>query len=195
MHRTVARIALMLLAVGLFSAVTFAGSIPIGILSFDNTSPGFDQFDIANQTGPNSSVFPDTTFPVSTSVNLSSLSLTVNFVGGSSTTFGSGFFSLEPDGLSFTGPVLPTSGPGVLSAILTGMLSPLTVTLNSGATVTLNPTFSATLTDATGGPLVDGDFAIINATTKSSGVTPEPGTLLLLGSGLTGLIALRRRYL
>jgi len=197
MHRTIIRVALMLLAVGLLSAVTFASSIPIGYIQWDVNNPTTGTFDIVNMTGPNSSPFPDPSFPVTTSVNLSSLSLTVHFTDGSTVAFGSSYFTLSSDGLSFDGGPIGIGGtnPLPVSATLTGTLSPLTLTLNDGSTVTVNPTFSATITDPTGGPLQDGDLAIINATTGSGGTTPEPGTLLLLGSGFSSLMFLKRKYL
>lgn len=189
MRSTVTRILVFFLALGLFSATASATSIPVGFVSYDVTNPtsGLAEFDITNQTGPNSSPFPDTTWPVTDSISLSSLSLTVNFVSGPPQTFGSGFFSLEPDGLSFTGPSV--SG-AVASAVLIGTFSSTSFSLNDGSSVTVLPGFSATITDPTG-TLQDGDFAIINATTTT---VPEPGSWILLGIVLgTGLLGLAKR--
>ena len=68
----------MALAVGWLSAGLYAE--PIGFIQWSVNIPGSaGQFDISNQTGVNSSIFPDTTWPVSTPVSLSALSLTVHF--------------------------------------------------------------------------------------------------------------------
>lgn len=111
--------------------------------------------------------------------------------GGGTTTFGSGFFSLEPDGLSFAGPIVSSTNTYTM-AVLTGSLSPTTLSLNDGSTLNAMPTFSATITDTTG--LTDGDFAIIYAT--PTGVVPEPATLGMVGTGLLGILGFgRRRFL
>ena len=183
------RVLFVFLAVSLFTAAASANTIPVGFVSYDATDPtsGLAQFDITNQTGPNSSVFPDTTWPVTNSINLSSLSLTVNFVSGPPQTFGSGFFALEPDGLSFIGP--DVSG-AVASAVMTGTFSTTTFSLKNGSSVTVLPGFSATITDPTG-TLQDQDFAIIDAKTTT---VPEPGSWILLGIVLgTGVLGVAKR--
>ncbi|MHB1957838.1 MAG: PEP-CTERM sorting domain-containing protein [Acidobacteriaceae bacterium] len=193
----------LLLAAGCFSAATTAGASPItvGYVSYDVTGTNVAQFDIYNQSGPNSSTYPDPTFPVVTSVSLSSLTLTVDYTGGGTETFGSSYFTLSGDGLSFDGTALSTlSGPpsglfGADAATLTGNFSTTSFTLNDGSMVTVNPSFSATITDSSG--LSDGDLALINASPASGPpppVIPEPPTWVLLGTGtLLGLIFLRRR--
>ena len=186
--RKTLRYLLLLLAVMTVSVTVLASPIPLGFVSYNFTDPGLAEFNIVNQTGPNSSAFPDPTWPITTSVNLSSLSLVVTDSGGGTTTFGSGFFSLEPDGLSFAGPIVSSTNTYVM-AVLTGTLSPTTLSLNDGSTVKVLPSFTATITDSTG--LADGDFAIIYA----NGATPEPGTLVMVGSGLIGIFGARRRRL
>src|SRR5579859_1536678 len=126
-----------------------ASDIPVGFISYDVTGTNVAQFDIVNQTGPNSSTFPDTTFPVTNSISLSSLSLLVGYSGGGTATFGSSYFTLDADGLSFDGHALSTlTGPpaglfGAISATLTGSFSTTSFTLNDGSTATVSPTFSA----------------------------------------------------
>src|SRR5271165_2025684 len=181
-----------LLVVVLFSIAAVAAPVPLGYISYNLTDPGFAQFFVLNQTGPNSSLFPDPTWPISTPLNLSSLSLTLTDMGGGTTTFGSGFFSLALDGLSFDGPIVGSTNTYVM-AVLTGTLSPTTFTLNNGSTFNALPTFSATITDSIG--LQDGDFAIIYANPVSS-TTPEPATLFMVGTGLLGVLGFgRRRFL
>jgi hypothetical protein len=180
-------------AVSLLSAMAFATSVPVGIFSYDVTGTGTFQLDITNQTGPNSSAFPDTTFPVTNTISLSSLNLTVTLSNGTTETFGSSYFTLSPDGISFTGNPLSTLVP-VTSATLTGTFSTTTFNLNNGTTVTVASGFKTTLTD-TSGSLVDGDTAIIYGTTGTTAATPEPETLTLMGTGLAALMGFRRKYL
>jgi hypothetical protein len=157
------------LAVGWLSAGLYAE--PIGFIQWSVNIPGSaGEFDISNQTGVNSSIFPDTTWPVSTPVSLSGLSLTVHFDDASTSVFGPSYFTLEADGLSYFGNPIPIGGanPLPVDATLTGTFSPLSITLNDGSTETISPTFTAKIvtSDPTGSPeLADGDFAIIEAGT------------------------------
>jgi hypothetical protein len=170
-------------------------ALPIGFISWDVVTPGSaGEFDITNQTGPNSSVFPDPTWLVTTSVSLSGLSLKVDFTDGSTTIFGSSYFTLAGDGLSFTGDPIGIGGTNPLptDATLTGTLSPIAIALNDGSTLTLAPGFSATVPFSFLG-LNDGDYAILDAAPALAPV-PEPGTLMLLGTGIVGLLRLRRRH-
>lgn len=169
-----------------------AESIPVGIFSYDVTGLNTFQLDITNQTGPNSSIFPDMTWPVSNSITLSSLALTVNLSNGTTETFGSSYFTLSSDGISFSGAPLSTLNP-VKSATLTGNFATTTFKLNNGTTVTVKQGFTVTITDPSG-TLSDGDFGIIYATTSVS-TTPEPETLTLMGTGLAALIGIKRKYL
>src|ERR1039457_4931661 len=148
-------------------------------VSYDFIGGGLAQFDIADQTGPNSSIFPDQTWPVSNSISLGSLSLTVFYTGGGQFTYGSGYFTLEPDGLSWAGPQVPDSTL-FSSATLTGTFNPTLFDLNDGSHFNANVNFTATISDPNN--LQNGDFAIIYAT-PAGGTTPEPGTLVLMGTG------------
>ena len=180
------------------TGIAAAAAIPIGYISWDLILPGSDgRFDIVNLTGPNASVLPDTTFPVSTSVSLTGLSLLVDFSDGSSTTFGSSYFTLGADGISFDGAAIPVGGanPKPLDATLTGTFSPLTLTLTDGSTVTILPTFSATIGPSVGTRLSDGDLGVIFATTGDVSPVPEPGTIVLFGTGIVGLLSRKRERL
>lgn len=178
-----------------------ATSLGIGFITWDVPAPGSNgSFDITNLTGANAIAFNDfVDFPVVSAVNLQSLSLSVDFSDGSSHTFGSSYFSLGLDGLSFNGGAIPIGGANPLPtlATLTGTFNPLTVTLFDATTANILPGFTAVITSPSGGALSDGDFAVISATTNDTGgaPVPEPTTVALLGTGLAGLASRKRRSL
>jgi len=197
------RICFLALAGVFLAPAARATSVPVGVISYDVTGLGIAQLDIINFTGPNSSVFPDTTFPVTTSLPLSGLSLTISFASGPDEIFGPSYFTLAGDGLSFNGTALSTlSGQpsglnGAIGATLTGSFSTTSIALNDGSTDTIDSSFSASISDPTG--LTDGDFGVIDATTTTGGgggtpVVPEPGTWSMVGTGIAALATLRRRF-
>lgn len=185
----------LMLAVALtFSQVAaHASLLTAGYISYDVTSPGSSaQFDIFNGTGPNSS--GDPTFPIATSVNFSSLSLTVDFSDGSMVTEPASYFTLALDGLSYNGSPIGIGGtsPQPTEAILTGTFSPTTVTLYDGSMDTIGGTFTATILPSSGSTLADGDLAVIYASTGGVAPVPEPGSWALLAT-IVGFIVLSRR--
>jgi hypothetical protein len=203
MFRVLPRLLLLLVILTVFSRVASADQFPIGFISFDaaNAALTSGQFDITNQTGPNS--IPPF-FPVTTPLAFGITSLTVNFVTGSPIVLHAGDFTSDTSGgwlgnNAFTTPIL--------SAVLVGTLSPTAGVVVSGfGTTTISAAFqdglgnpSVRLTDVTGGPLALGDVATIYAATGASTTVPEPGTSMLLATGLAGLIGsgllLRRRRL
>ena len=169
--------------------------IPVGFISYDVTGANVAEFDIANFTGVNASTPPDMTFPITTPLSLTDLSLTVDYSGGHSLVLGPSYFTLAPDGLSFNGEQLstlsgfPTGLFDATSAILTGRFSTQNVTLNNGSSGQVYFGFTATITDPNGF-LSDGDLAVINATT-----TPEPSTWMMMGTGLLLLGVARWKFL
>jgi len=191
---------LLCLTVFLISSIVFGDTVPIGYVSWDVTSPGSTgEFDIFNGTGVNSS--GDTTFPVSTPVNLSSLSLTIDFSDGSSVTEPSSYFTLAPDGLSYNGSGIGIGGasPQPTEATLTGTFSPTTITycIDSASpcdtsTETINSSFSATILPSSPPDLADGDLAIIYAT-EAGATVPEPAYVSWMLLGMLVCFGISRR--
>lgn len=171
-----------------------AGPVPIGYLAWDVTVPGSaGQFDIVNQTGPNAS--GDSTWPVLTPVALTGLALSVSFSDGTTSNFGSSYFSLSADGLSFDGGVIAIGAGRALptTATLTGLFGVADVMLFDGTTTRLEPAFSTTIALRSGG-LVDGDLQIVYASGTAVAAVPEPATygLILIGLAALALAGARR---
>jgi len=189
---------LLCVAVFLMSSAAFGGLIPIGYVDWAVTSSATGEFDIVNQTGPNSSPFPDPSFPVTTPVTLGSLSLLVDFSDGSHVVFGPSYFTLAADGLSWDGSAIGIGGtnPQPVDATLTGTFSPTTIIENDGSVHTIDAGFSATILSSSPPDLADGDLAIISATESSTAV-PEPASVswMLMGTFVLGLVVVRNRHL
>ncbi len=191
------------------SAIASADLIPLGYLSYDVTVPGVSaQFYITNQTGPNSTPFPDQTWPVATPVSFTIANLTVDFNDGSTMVFGPSYFTLGPDGLSLFGDSLDIGGsnPQPTEAILDGSINGSTFTLNDGSMWAVSP--PSALVDSTGagnpiivdpsgscstgtptGCLQDGDLAVIYAAAQQ---VPEPPSWTLLLAGGLAFLTLRK---
>lgn len=184
MHKVLFLFGCALLAVPALTAAT----IPVGFVSWDVTIPGSSgQFDIANETGPNSS--GDPTAPVTSELTFSNLNLQIKFTNGSTETLHATDFSLNVfDGLSWESPVIQIGGanPSPEIATLTGAFGSTALTLFDSSQLTIAPNFTATIPD-TGTALPDGDLAIINAT-ASSAVSPEPQSISLCSVALALLL-------
>lgn len=185
----------LLLAGAIFTPAIVAQET-IGYISYDAASAGNAEFDITNITGINSGLSSDPN-PVTSSVSLTGLSLDVKFASGPDEIFGSSYFTLNSDGISWDGTSAPVLS-GAISAILTGDFATTTLTLMDGTTVTVDPGFSATISDP---GVAEGDTALIVATNGSSSTppppssVPEPESLLMVATGVAGLAGLRRRLL
>jgi hypothetical protein len=186
----------------LFAAIPvgscFADTIDLGFVQFLQGSNTAASFNVLNDTGANASVSPDTSFPVTTSIPFTDLTLYVNYADGTADVFtpSSGYFTLAGDNLSYIGTDEPSfvSKP-ISSALLTGTFGVTKVTLNDGSTASIEPTFTAQVTDSSGN-LQAADFAYITATTSSvppvSG-TPEPRATVILPLCCVAALALFRR--
>ncbi len=174
-----------------------ADTINLGFIQFiGGTSGGTAGFNILNDTGPNASPSPDTSFPVTTPVSFSDLTLTVNFSDGTDQVFlpASGYFTLAGDHLSYSGEQETTFATDpITSAMLTGTFDTTSLSLNDGSLVTIPSSFTAAITDPFGN-LALGDFSLITAfATPATTATPEPRLALLLACGLMGLALIRYR--
>jgi len=175
------------------AGMVVASPVPIGYLAWDVTNPHVaGEFDLINETGPNSS--GDATWPVDSALTFSNLSLVVSFSDGTTVTFGTVYFQPSADGLSFDGsPVgIGTGARLPTEATLAGVVGPLDVALFDGQTDHFLPGFSAHI-DFRAGGLLDGDLAIVDASTAPVSTVPEPGTSWLLAAGLLPLLATMAR--
>jgi len=162
-----------------------ADGLPVGALSFDllktDVSGSLDGLDVTDYTQPGGGS------SVSSFLGFSTLALHVVTAGGTTTET-----LTAQDALGdFSTGALFASG-GVLSATLTGSFSATSVMLANGSRVNIVSGFSVALKDANGGPLQEGDFILISATSVAQGV-PEPGTIVLLSFPLVLLVGRVRR--
>ena len=172
----------------IFSGV--AQAIPVGFVSFNQfippdprlIFPGVIDFSVSNLTGIAFALPPD--FPVGDSLTFAGSALSVALEGGTSQVESLG--DLGPGDLS--GSLSPDT-INVTSATFTATLNQTSFLLSDGSTfVALSPALSATILPSSGPFLSAGDFAVLDVAP-----IPEPGTLVLMGSGLAGLWAWSRR--
>ena len=211
------RVLLLLAALCIFTGMASADMLlPVGYVSYDVTGPpNSAQFDITNNTGANSTPFPDPTWPVATLVHFLNLNLTVTLENGS--TFScpgascptNPYFSLANDNQSFNGVAFTIgSGNEPVKAVLGGTFDTTVVALNDGTTWDISPNAffdvsgltSPTITDPAGscqdsttGCLNDGDLAVIYAEAHQTTV-PEPHPIALLGIACLTLAMVLRRH-
>ena len=89
MYKALLRLVAIPIGIACLSIAAHADQVVnVGFVSYNVTGTNVAEFDIANFTGVNSSTFPDETFPVTTALSMTDLSLTVDFIGGATETFG-----------------------------------------------------------------------------------------------------------
>ena len=172
-------------------------TVAIGQISFDNflpaspPVPGTNAFNLTNFTGG---------IPVASPLFFNNSSFSLQPASGNPINVPLG--NLGP------GPLLDLNGNPLFSlqfadtttfssATFAGTLSQTTFLLSNGVTATLigSPMISATILPSSGSTLNAGvDFAVLTVTASVPRTTiPEPGTVLLLGTGLTAAYGLKRR--
>jgi hypothetical protein len=167
----------------------FASTINLGALEVVPGSGDTAGFNVLNLTGLDSSVLPNTSFPVTTPVPFSDLTLYVDFASGSIDEFlpGSNYFSVAGVGDQ----EFDLTKDPILAAILTGTFGVTALTLNDGSHVKIDPNFSSIMVNPTGN-LQSNNFALVTASTVA---TPEPGMGVMLAVGIGAIVLVRRRLL
>ena len=197
MNGKLLRFLALFLLVGLISSPALHAQVAVGYFIVDpgaDGNPNDSEIDISNLSGlfDAPTDFPITAIPGSLDgvLDLTSLSLTIG------STLEPSYFTADPtftgsfDGLELANSVFS----GATTATLTGTFEETSISVNGGAPETISSGFTAIITDATG--LQDYDNQVIYATVTTSGpppATPEPDSLLLVGTGFTALAGLRRR--
>jgi hypothetical protein len=175
----------------LVSGSAFAGTIGLGVASFDNlipdgATPGVNVFDIYNFTGATWDLPPD--FPASDELSLDDVILTLEGDLGTQQfdlgDIGPGIFN-PPPSIEFSDTIDFTS------ATLTATLSESLINLYDGSTFTpYSETVVATILPSSGNDLVAGtDFQVITASDQApASATPEPSTASMIA--FTALLSL-----
>jgi hypothetical protein len=203
MRKALTRGVLAILAVLFLSSQASASPIAVGWLQWLETIPGEEgQFSIVNQTGANFQLDP--AFVVFDQLTFGNLDLDV--VPNGQATLNAQFF--DPNSYD-SDPYNLVTGPYPTSATLTGIVNELTAMVDLDGFGPNPPSLwnivDNALTDINGDPIVlalpaqyDPNnppapaLLYVDAEPVAAAI-PEPATMFLLGSGVAGLVARRRR--
>lgn len=168
-----------------------ADSIAVGILSFDETTPGsVDQFDITNLTTAGLST-------ITTGLTFTVTSLIVDLAGGGTVNLSGSDFTADAFGnLDCDDSACNLFGDNITGATLTGTLSPTTGLSGLPAGDTgIEAGYSTSITPGCGTTYLSAgcDAAEIDATGTGGVAAPEPGTWTLLGVGLVCMLFAGRK--
>jgi hypothetical protein len=169
---------------------SFADSVTLGTLSYDTSipagplGPGVYAADILNLTDGGDYLDSN---GVLSAVTLENLVVSIN--GGAAQFLG----NLAPGDFSLFPAILLSPSEVITSISLAGTLDTTSVLNSSGAPINLLSSFSATLDNPDGSPLVV-DSSLVPITAETAPVaTPEPTTLLQMGTGLLLFLILAKK--
>jgi hypothetical protein len=181
----------VLVAVFTLACASPAFAVPIGVLSFDTLIPGPDgvnSFNIANLTDA-FGLPPD--FPVVDSLTFTDAQLTAIDSNGNTALIDLG--DIAPGFADNAGLFFPDTTL-FISATLTFTLSSLQFLLADGSTFdAASSLISVSLVPSAGNSLSPGDLVVIDVASAPVSTVPEPGTLMLFGTGVLTCCRIGRR--
>lgn len=190
-------LALIFIAFLLFPSVSPGATINFGLISFDILIPGdgalgVNVFNISNFTGDPATggfaLLPD--FPITTSLTLNSLALTITTPGGSDIL---NLGSLEPGAYPSGNSLQFASNISINSVTLSALLSQNSFNVDGGRVETAESSTVLYQLLPSSGPSLEAGIDLGVLTLETADAIPEPGTWTLLITGLSILFWRGRR--